>query len=159
MSPGMHEEGRTGTSSIPIKSRDGVESHSTVTSGDIRQGEIVGRDPCHPVHELYHKPKMSSNRQRLTRRPVNKVLGIQKYKNIPPKQYKKYLYRPTFQPLSTSPFFSGRIRARLRASVGRTFGQRASTGKMTNRRKRPAKPNPKYCTESASYNQYPSLLI
>jgi hypothetical protein len=65
---------------------------------------------------------------RLTRRAVNKVFGIQKYKNIPPKQYRKYLYLPTFQPLSTSPFFSGIMRARLRARAGRTFGQRASTG-------------------------------
>lgn len=142
----------TGTSGVPIKSRDGVESHSTITASDVRQSKIVGRDPSHPVHELSSASilKMLDTNVRPTLRPVNRVFGIQKYKNIPPKQYRKYLYLPTFQPLRTSPFFSGIIKARLRAKVGRIFGQRASTGKMTNRRRRPAKPNPKNWTESAS---------
>lgn len=48
-----------------------------------------------------------------------------------------------------SPFFSGRIRALLRAKVGRMDGQMALTGKITKRRRMPAKPKPNLMRETA----------
>jgi hypothetical protein len=46
------KEERTGASGIPVESRDGVESHSTIASSNIGQRKVVRGNPRHPVHEL-----------------------------------------------------------------------------------------------------------
>jgi hypothetical protein len=43
---------RTGTSGIPVECGNRIKSHPTVTSRDVRQRKVIGRNPGHPVHEL-----------------------------------------------------------------------------------------------------------